>query len=97
MGRGCLTGGPTPCTAAAGRALWLQPSTAVCACGSSPVQRATPRDEGASLGAVGAAPEAIPGGAAVGEDAGAGPSGSEMAPKPKGGHRPGTGRLGAEA
>ena len=71
------------------------PQSAPASAASSPSN--APRDEGASPGVVGSAPEALPGGDAAGEDAGAEPSGTETSPKPKGGHRPGTGRLGAEA
>jgi hypothetical protein len=56
-----------------------------------------PLREGDGRGEVAPVAEASPGGEAAGWEAGAGESKGEAAPKAQGGHRPGTGRLGADA
>ena len=53
--------------------------------------------EGEGGGAGSAVSEEVPGVEAAGCEEGAGTSEGEALPKPKGGHRPGTGRLGADA
>jgi hypothetical protein len=80
-----LLGSPSPTSLSAPASAAASPS------------HAPSRDAGASRGEVGSAPKAYPSGDAVGKAAGAGLSWTEMVPKPQGGHRPGTGRLGAQA